>query len=132
MATIKDVAELAGVSFKTVSRVINRSPNVRDEIRQRVLRAADALEYRPNLHARHMRTQRSKVFAFISDDIATTPFAGQIIQGAQVAAWQREMLLLMFNTGGVSGREATRVESPPEPRGAEGIFDPMFHLEEAL
>ena len=127
MATIKDVAELAGVSFKTVSRVINRSPNVRDEIRQRVLRAADALEYRPNLHARHMRTQRSKVFAFISDDIATTPFAGQIIQGAQVAAWQHEMLLLMFNTGGDPGVEAAGVESALE-RGVEGIiFATMYH-----
>src|SRR5260221_4287896 len=113
MATIKDVAELAGVTFKTVSRVINRSPNVRDEIRQRVLRAADALEYRPNLHARHMRTQRSKVFAFISDDIATTPFAGQIIQGAQVAAWQHEMLLLMFNYGGESGGGTGRGGAAP-------------------
>jgi len=40
MATIKDVAELAGVSFKTVSRVINRSPYVKDEVRPEVLRAA--------------------------------------------------------------------------------------------
>jgi LacI family transcriptional regulator len=127
MATIKDVAELAGVSFKTVSRVINRSPHVRDEIRQKVLRAADALEYRPNLHARHMRTQRSKVFAFVSDDIATTPFAGQIIQGAQVKAWQREMLLLMFNTGGDPAVEEDCVKSALE-RGVEGIiFATMYH-----
>jgi LacI family transcriptional regulator len=127
MATIKDVAELAGVSFKTVSRVINRSPHVRDEVRQKVLRAADALEYRPHLHARHMRTQRSKVFAFISDDIATTPFAGQIIQGAQVAAWQHEMLLLMFNTGGDPVVEEAGVESALE-RGVEGIiFATMYH-----
>src|SRR6202023_1015053 len=90
MATIKDVAHFAGVSFKTVSRVINRSPHVKDEVRQRVLRAAEALEYRPHHHARHMRTQRSKVFGFISDDIATTPFAGQIIQGAQEAQRRRE------------------------------------------
>jgi LacI family transcriptional regulator len=128
MATIKDVAELAGVSFKTVSRVINRSPHVRDEIRQRVLRAADALEYRPHhLHARHMRTQRSKVFAFISDDIATTPFAGQIIQGAQVAAWRHEMLLLMFHTGGDAAVEEAGVEAALE-RGVEGIiFATMYH-----
>jgi LacI family transcriptional regulator len=127
MATIKDVAELAGVSFKTVSRVINRSPHVRDEVRQKVLRAADALEYRPHLHARHMRTQRSKVFAFISDDIATTPFAGQIIQGAQVAAWRHEMLLLMFNTGGDRVVEEAGVESALE-RGVEGIiFATMYH-----
>jgi LacI family transcriptional regulator len=79
MATIKDVARLAGVSFKTVSRVIKRSPHVKDEVRQRVLRAADSLEYRPHHHARHTRTQRSKVFAFLGDEIATTPFANQII-----------------------------------------------------
>jgi LacI family transcriptional regulator len=127
MATIKDVAELAGVSFKTVARVINRSPHVRDEVRQRVLRAADALEYRPHLHARHMRTQRSKVFGFISDDIATTPFAGQIIQGAQVAALRHDMLLLMFHTGGDPSVEEAGVESALE-RGVEGIiFATMYH-----
>jgi LacI family transcriptional regulator len=43
MATIKDVAKLAGVSFKTVSRVINRGPYVRDEVRQKVLQAAETL-----------------------------------------------------------------------------------------
>jgi hypothetical protein len=86
-----------------------------------VLRAVDALEYRPHLYARHMRTQRSKVFAFISDDIATTPFAGQIIQGAQVAAWRHEMLLLMFNIGGDKVVEEAGVESALE-RGVEGII----------
>ena len=127
MATIKDVAELAGVSFKTVSRVINRSPHVRDEVRQKVLRAADTLEYRPHHHARHMRTQRSKVFGFLSDDIATTPFAGQIIQGAQEAAWQLEMLLLTFNTAGNPAMEEAAVEMALE-RGVEGlIFATMYH-----
>src|ERR1700746_21013 len=127
MATIKDVAELAGGSFKTVSRVINRSPHVRDEVRQKVLRAADTLEYRPHHHARHMRTQRSKVFGFMSDDIATTPFAGQIIQGAQEAAWQREMLLLTFNTAGDPVMEEAAVQMALE-RGVEGIiFATMYH-----
>jgi LacI family transcriptional regulator len=128
-ATIKDVAQLAQVSFKTVSRVINRSPHVRDEVRQRVLRAADSLEYRPHHHARHMRTQRSKVLAFISDDIATTPFAGQIIQGAQEAAWQHEMLLLTFNTGGAPAMQQAAVQMALE-RGVEGIiFAAMYHRE---
>jgi LacI family transcriptional regulator len=127
MPTIKDVARLAGVSFKTVSRVINRSPHVKDDVRQRVLRAADALEYRPHHHARHMRTQKSKVFAFIGDDIATTPFAGQIIQGAQETALQREMLLLTFNTGGEPAVEEAAVQMALE-RAAEGIiFAAMYH-----
>jgi LacI family transcriptional regulator len=127
MATIKDVAQLAGVSFKTVSRVINRSPHVKEEVRQRVLRAADSLEYRPHYHARHMRTQRSKVLALLSDDIATTPFAGQIIQGAQEAALRQEMLVLTFNTGGDPGVEQAAVGMALE-RGVEGIiFAAMYH-----
>jgi LacI family transcriptional regulator len=127
MATIKDVAKVAGVSIKTVSRVINRSPYVRDEVRQKVLQAADTLEYRPLHHARQMRTQRSKVFAFLSDNIATTPFAGQIIQGAQEAAWQHEMLLLTFNTDGDPAMEVAAVEVALE-RGVEGIiFATMYH-----
>jgi LacI family transcriptional regulator len=127
MPTIKDVARLAGVSFKTVSRVINRNPHVKDDLRQRVLRAVDALEYRPHHHARHMRTQKSKVFAFIGDDIATTPFAGQIIQGAQETAFQGEMLLLTFNTGGDPVIEEAAVGMALE-RGVEGIiFAAMYH-----
>ena len=74
-----------------------------------------------------MRTQRSKVFAFLSDDIATTPFAGQIIQGAQEAAWQREMLLLTFNTAGDPAMEEAAVQMALE-RGVEGIiFATMYH-----
>src|ERR1700738_5115426 len=121
MATIKDVAKLAGVSFKTVSRVINQSPYVRDEGRQKVLRAANTLEYRPLHHARQMRTQRSKVFVFLSEHIVTIPFAVQIIQGAQEAAWQREMLLLTFNTDGDPAMEVAAVEVALE-RGVEGII----------
>jgi LacI family transcriptional regulator len=127
MATIKDVARLAGVSFKTVSRVINRSPYVTEAVRQRVLRAVDSLEYRPHHHARHMRTQHSKTFAFISDDIATTPFAGQIIQGAQDSALRHEKLLLILNTGGDPIVEETAVQMALE-RGVEGIiFAAMYH-----
>jgi LacI family transcriptional regulator len=74
-----------------------------------------------------MRTQRSKVFGFIGDDIATTPFAGQIIQGAQEAALRREMLLLTFNTGGSSKLENAAVQMALE-RGVEGIiFAAMYH-----
>ena len=74
-----------------------------------------------------MRTQRSKVFGFLSDDIATTPFAGQIIQGAQEAAWEREMLLLTFSTAGDPAMEEAAVEMAIE-RGVEGIiFATMYH-----
>ena len=102
MPTIKDVAKLADVSFKTVSRVINRSPQLSDEMRPKVLRAIHALECRPHHNARHLRTGRSKVLALINDDIAMTPFAGRIIQGAEEASWRNGMLLLTLHTGGGS------------------------------
>ena len=98
MATIKEVAEYAGVSFKTVSRVLNDSPNVSLETRARVLEAIDKLGYRPNVAARSMRTGKTNIIGFITDEIATQPHAGNIIRGAQQEAWHHEKLLFMVNT----------------------------------
>ena len=52
-ATINDVANLAGVSIKTVSRVVNNEPNVRKDTRDRVEQAIADLNYRPNVSARN-------------------------------------------------------------------------------
>lgn len=80
-ATIDDVAELAGVSIKTVSRVVNQEPNVRDATRARVEQAIAQLNYRPNLSARNLASQRARVIALVYDDPATyqNPSAGYII-----------------------------------------------------
>lgn len=59
-ATIFDVANLAGVSIKTVSRVVNDEPNVRPATRQRVDLAIAKLDYQPNPAARHLASQRSQ------------------------------------------------------------------------
>ncbi len=59
MSTIYDVAELAGVSAKTVSRVVNDDKAVKASTRDRVLAAMDELEYRPNLQARQLRRGQS-------------------------------------------------------------------------
>jgi LacI family transcriptional regulator len=53
--TLKDVAQLAGVSFKTVSRVVNGEPGVRDDTRAVVERAIALLDYRPNGAAASLR-----------------------------------------------------------------------------
>ena len=62
---IEDVAAAAGVSMKTVSRVLNNEPNVRDAMRQRVMAAVEQLQYRPNLSARSLAGQRSYVIALV-------------------------------------------------------------------
>jgi len=81
-ATIDDVAALAGVSIKTVSRVVNQEPNVRDATRVRVERAIAQLNYRPNLSARNLASQRARLIALIYDDPSAyqIPSAGYVIR----------------------------------------------------
>jgi LacI family transcriptional regulator len=67
-ATIDDVATLAGVSIKTVSRVVNHEPNVRETTRERVQKAIDELHYRPNASARRLAGHRSFLFALVYED----------------------------------------------------------------
>jgi LacI family transcriptional regulator len=65
--TIQEVADLAKVSPKTVSRVINNEPRVRPETRARILRAIEELNYRPNLNARGLAGNRSFLMGLFCD-----------------------------------------------------------------
>ena len=66
--TIHDVARVAGVSIKTVSRVLNQAPNVRGLTRDKVVAAAEALDYRPNLSARQLASNRTFLVGMLYDD----------------------------------------------------------------
>ena len=81
-ATIDDVAELAGVSIKTVSRVVNKEPNVRDATRAKVEKAIARLSYHPNLSARNLASQRARLIALIYDDPGSyeIPSSGYVIR----------------------------------------------------
>lgn len=68
VSTINDVARLAGVSIKTVSRVMNNEPNVREETRAKVKEAAALLHYRPNLLARSLAGSRSFLIGLLYDN----------------------------------------------------------------
>src|SRR5258708_21723910 len=64
-ATLDDVAARCDVSYQTVSRVVNASPLVAEKTRARVLQAIAELNYRPNLAARRLATQRSSLIGMI-------------------------------------------------------------------
>ncbi|MBN2304668.1 MAG: LacI family DNA-binding transcriptional regulator, partial [Anaerolineae bacterium] len=64
-ATLRDVAREAGVSYQTVSRVINHNDNVSPATRDRVLKAIDKLDYRPNRAAQLLQTERSQTIEVI-------------------------------------------------------------------
>jgi LacI family transcriptional regulator len=128
--TISDVARAAGVSATTVSFVINDAADVRisDGTRGRVLAAAAALGYRPNAAARLLRTSRSHTIGFITDAIASTPFAGAVIRGAQEAAWARGKVLIIVNTDRNDEIAASAVDLMLE-RQVEGlIYAAAYHL----
>jgi LacI family transcriptional regulator len=67
-ATMDDVARLAGVSSKTVSRVFNKEPHVRAVTQAKVTRAAETLDYRPNLSARRLATNQAYVIGMLYDN----------------------------------------------------------------
>jgi len=86
-ATMRDVAALAGVSLKTVSRVVNREPGVSDELVARVSRAAEQLDYRPNLTASNLRRadRRTGTVGLLVEDVAN-PFFADIHRGVEDVA----------------------------------------------
>ncbi|GER07952.1 LacI family transcriptional regulator [Iodidimonas muriae] len=79
-ATIKDVAKGAGVSIKTVSRVLNDEPNVRPATRERVLAAAKGLDYFPNPAARRLAGRRSYLIALAYDNPSPS-YLADVIEG---------------------------------------------------
>lgn len=81
MTSIRDVATLAGVSIKTVSRVVNNAPNVSNDLRDRVAAAIRKLEYRPNQSARRLAGGRSFLIAFLYNNPAPG-YSGGIQAGA--------------------------------------------------
>ena len=85
--TIFDVAKVAGVSIKTVSRVVNHEPNVRESTRERVEDAIAVLKYRPDQSARNLASQRSHLIGLVYDDPAAyeNPTSGYILDLQQGA-----------------------------------------------
>ncbi len=129
--TLKDVAEAAGVSSATASLVLNGRADgrVSADLVVRVEEASARLNYRPNLVARSLRTQESKTIGIISNDVATTPFAGAMLSGAQEVAWRNGWLLLLVNSNGDAAMEKAAVQSLIQ-RNVDGfIYAAMFHQE---
>jgi len=129
MATIKEVAQRAGVSIRTVSRVLNDHPHVANATRERVLRVIKELDFRPNAAARYMRTGQSQLIGFLTDELAQNVFSYDLIIGAQQAAWEHEKLLFLLNTGSDPQVE-TRAINIMRDHQVEGIiYATMYHRE---
>jgi LacI family transcriptional regulator len=127
--TIKQVAAEVGVSITTVSHVLNDVPGLRVNpvTRERVEEAAARLGYVPNRLAQSLRTQRSNTIGLIGDEIATTPFAGKLILGAQEVALSRNAVVLVVSTGYQRDVENREIDELLR-RQVDGIlYASMFH-----
>jgi len=103
---MRDVGERAGVSFKTVSRVVNGEAAVRPEVRERVLAAIEELGYRPDPAASTLRRSdgRTGTVAVIVDDLAN-PFAAAVHRAVVDAMHERGVLVLSASTDEDAARE---------------------------
>ena len=127
--TMHDVAAAASVSQATVSLVLNSAPGSRfsADTQQRVWDAVEQLGYRTNAHAKVLREGVSGMIGFIGDSVATSPFAGAIIEGAQERAWEEGLLLLTINTGGDKKLEAASLDTMLSYKVAGVVYAAMYN-----
>jgi len=127
--TMRDVADAAGVSVATVSLVVNKKKSARigDATRARVNHAIKTLGYRPNALAKNLVSGQSKFIGLVADAIATTPFAGQIIHGAQDEAWKHGFVLLVANTEGNDDAEREAITMMLEYQVRGVIYSTWYH-----
>ncbi len=123
MVSIKDVAEAAGVSTATVSRVLSNGLHVRPEVRERVLATVERLGYRPNLVARSLRSQQSSTIGLIVSDISN-PFFTAISRAVEDTAYEQGFSVLLCNTDENPEKEAIYLNLMRDTAVAGAIMSP--------
>ncbi len=127
MVTLREVAERAGVSIKTVSRIVNGDPAVNAKTRDSVQVHLQHLNYVPNQAARLMRGVQSSVYGLMTDAVATTPYSVDIVRGAQAALKEQNQTLLIANSNGDVEQEAEFWRMFRAQRVSGVIYASVFH-----
>lgn len=126
---IRDVAKAAKVSVTTVSHALSEAQGsrVNAATREHVRAVAEDLGYAPNRLASGLRNQRSYLIGLVSDQIATTPFAGEMILGAQDAAYERGWLLMLLDTAGDRELEKRQISTLLQHQIDGIVYARMYH-----
>lgn len=101
---IKDVAEYAGVSVTTISRVLNKKGYISDEMYKKVYDAMEAIDYQPNQIARSLTGKRTNTIAFLLPFVSY-PFFSQLAEKVEMALYQKGYSMILCNTVGTRNRE---------------------------
>lgn len=120
MSNIRSVAQAAGLSTATVSRALRFPDQVAESTRERVLKAVEELDYRPNLLGRNLRSERAFAMLVLVPGIAN-PFFSQVIAGIENTATKRGYAVLLGDTHDSLERENHYLQLV-ESRLADGVI----------
>jgi len=109
MATIKDVANKAGVSVATVSHVINDTRYVSSELTERVNEAMDEIGYHPNAVARSLKTNKTQTIGLIASDLSN-PFFSTLLRGVEDRALEEDYSVIVCNTDETLDKERLYID----------------------
>src|SRR5712692_6925182 len=123
MVSIKEVAEAAGVSTATVSRVLSNGLHVRPEVRAHVMATVERLGYRPNLVARSLHSQQSNTLGLIVSDIRN-PFFTSISRAVEDTAYEQGFSVFLCNTDENPEKERIYLNLMQDEGVAGVIFSP--------
>jgi LacI family transcriptional regulator len=123
MISIKDIARKANVSVTTVSRIVNKSPAVKDSTRRKVLKIIEDLHYTPNLHARSLITGRTRMLTLLMQPgpgYFSSHYYTQILNGVSEAISRSSYRLTLYQPEGYDHRfgYAPKLDEFP----SDGIF----------
>lgn len=124
MVRLRDIAAATGLSINTVSRALNGKPDVSPQTRQRVLRAAARLGYRPNVLARNLRRQTSHTLGVVIPDLVN-PFFAAVVKGIEAEARERGYNMVLCNTNEDEKLEEEALEILVEQRVAGILLTPV-------
>lgn len=110
MATMKDVARLAGVSTSTVSHVINNDRFVSDATRERVESAIQTLNYAPSALARSLKLNQTRTIGMLLT-ASSNPFYSELVRGVERSCFERGYSLVLCNTEGDEQRMNRNLET---------------------
>jgi DNA-binding LacI/PurR family transcriptional regulator len=118
--SLKEIAQIAGVSHSTVSRALNNSLLISREMAEQIHKIAAERGYRPNRNARSLVTQRSMAVGCVVTNIAD-PFIGEVMRGVEEIASQEDYSIILTHSGGNPDREMKAVRSLCE-RTVDGVI----------
>lgn len=110
MATMKDVARLAGVSTSTVSHVINNNRFVSDAVREKIEAAISELNYAPSALARSLKINQTHTIGMLLT-ASSNPFYSEVVRGVENSCYERGYSLVLCNTEGDEERMNRSLET---------------------